>query len=399
MLRIYFHTQGRKTNSDHLPPLIRSQNHVEMNQNPVPIEVGLTPIYYEQECLKESLRGCVDTGAPKTVCGITAAKKLCSRISVNFRLYLSGKTFKFADQLCKSLGTILIPLYTPIGIRSLHVEVVNTNIPLLLGLDFMDEMKVTANTLTNRLESKDGWSLPLIRHDGHIYLEWEQLQTTMFSTIELRKLHRQFFHPSADKLYNLIKRARPDQANEETRKTLQDITATCHPCQMMSRKPITFTVGSAKDPDITFNREVAMDIVYLSGRPALHIIDIDTHFHAATFLMSLTTDDVWDAICHELPGLPESSGSCIPVATSVLTSIDGTMSPSCMSVATSVLTSIDGTMSPSCIPVATSVLTSIDGTMSQTYVIDFSDTPRTRMPCVTSIVSSANGRCEHRFSI
>jgi hypothetical protein len=39
-----------------------------------------------------------------------------------------------------------------------------------------------------------------------------------------------------------------------------------------------------------------MDIVYLAGKPALHINDIDTHFHAAKLLPSMSTDDVWDAI-------------------------------------------------------------------------------------------------------
>jgi hypothetical protein len=79
---------------------------------------------------------------------------------------------------------------------------------------------------------------------------------------------------------------------------------------MMARKPITFSVGSAKDPDITFNREVALDIMYLNGRPALHIVDMDTHFHAASFLRSVSTDDVWDAIirnwANTYAGFPES---------------------------------------------------------------------------------------------
>jgi hypothetical protein len=90
------------------------------------------------------------------------------------------------------------------------VEVVDADIPLLLGLDFMDHMKVTANTLTNQLESADGWTLPLVRHGGHIYVEWDDLHATMFSTAQLQKLHRQFFHPSADKLYNVLKRSRPE---------------------------------------------------------------------------------------------------------------------------------------------------------------------------------------------
>jgi hypothetical protein len=65
---------------------------------------------------------------------------------------------------------------------------------------------------------------------------------------------------------------------------------------MIARKPLAFTVESLKDSDITFNRELAMDIVYLSGRPELHIIDINNHFKAATFLRSMSTDDLWDSI-------------------------------------------------------------------------------------------------------
>jgi len=244
----------------------------------------------------KGLRGCVDTGAPRTVCGKETAELFCKRINMPFKLLPSTTKFKFADQIAHSLGRLLVPVQTPAGTRSLQVEIVEADIPLLLGLDFMDNMQVMANTLENRLESIEGWTLPLTRYDGHIYLEWEDLYVTMFSSAQLRKLHRQFFHPSADKLYNLLRRSRPGEANEETRAMLKEITESCHPCQMMARKPITFTVGSAKDPDITFNREVALDILYLNGRPALHIIDIDTHFHAATFLRSVSTDDVWDAI-------------------------------------------------------------------------------------------------------
>jgi hypothetical protein len=56
--------------------------------------------------------------------------------------------------------------------RSLQVEILDADIPLLIGLDFMDHMRVTANSLTNRLECADGWSIPLTRYGSHIYLEW-----------------------------------------------------------------------------------------------------------------------------------------------------------------------------------------------------------------------------------
>jgi hypothetical protein len=175
----------------------------------------------------------------------------------------------------------------------------------------MDSMHLTVTTLQNSFDSREGWGLPLTRHDGHIYLQWDDIFNVLYSTADLRKLHRQFFHPSADKLFNLFKRARPEEADAETIQCLQDISSTCHPCQMKALKPITFTVGSPKDPDIIFNREVAMDIMYLHGLPVLHIVYMDTHFHAEIFLRSIYTDDVWNAIlrswAHVYGGFPESA--------------------------------------------------------------------------------------------
>jgi hypothetical protein len=131
-----------------------------------------------------------------------------------------------------------------------------------------------------------------------------------FSTAQLQKLHRKSLHPNADKLYNVLKRSRLVEINEETRALLQMITDICHTCQFMARKPILFTVVSASDPEITFNREIALDFFSFRSRLALHIVDINTQFHAASFLQSVSTDDVWDAILQNwaniYAGFPES---------------------------------------------------------------------------------------------
>ena len=39
-----------------------------------------------------------------------------------------------------------------------------------------------------------------------------------------------------------------------------------------------------------------MDILYLDGRPVLHLVDESTRFSAAGFLSKMTTDSVWDLI-------------------------------------------------------------------------------------------------------
>lgn len=50
---------------------------------------------------------------------------------------------------------------------------------------------------------------------------------TRFIPVQLNKLHHQFFHPSPDKLFNLIKRSRPERATPETLKALEEINARC----------------------------------------------------------------------------------------------------------------------------------------------------------------------------
>jgi hypothetical protein len=43
---------------------------------------------------------------------------------------------------------------------------------------------------------KAGWSVPIIRKFGHVYLEWKATDKIMFTRHELQKMHRNMIHPS-----------------------------------------------------------------------------------------------------------------------------------------------------------------------------------------------------------
>ena len=64
---------------------------------------------------------------------------------------------------------------------------------------------------------------------GHLYLSWSAKPVPFFRT-ELVELHRHFKHPSADKLYAVIKRAREDQADSSTLDQLCEISKACSTC-------------------------------------------------------------------------------------------------------------------------------------------------------------------------
>ena len=104
-------------------------------------------------------------------------------------------------------------------------------------------------------------------------------------------MHQGFYHPSAEKLLNLIKRAEPKHATPEVRALLKDISERCRICQYHSPKPRRFTASI--NEGIVFNRVVILDLMWIHKRPLLHVIDKDTHYPAARFLLEESVDQVW----------------------------------------------------------------------------------------------------------
>jgi hypothetical protein len=117
----------------------------------------------------------------------------------------------------------------------------------------------------------------------------------LFTKTELIKMHRAFFHPSTEKLMNLLKRADPLKVNEEARKSLLEIVSACRTCQTFSAKPLRFSVRLS-DEKIIFNDEISLDLVWLDGESALHVVDTATRFGAAVFIEGQDVESIWAAL-------------------------------------------------------------------------------------------------------
>lgn len=112
---------------------------------------------------------------------------------------------------------------------------------------------------------------------------------------ELFRIHRHFYHPQPDRIYNLMKRAADPDAASDTLKRLEDLSSRCYVCQRLSKGPGRLRVSLPAE-DIVFNRVVYMDIMTLSGKTVIHFVDRDTLFSAATFLTKgEKSKHVWDA--------------------------------------------------------------------------------------------------------
>jgi hypothetical protein len=194
-------------------------------------------------------------------------------------------------------------LQTPDGVIGLSIDIVDVDVHLLLGFDMLDAHRLVINNVDNLLEKradmKEGsieWTLPLIRQHGHLFIRY-QIHIINFSDSELLKLHKHFVHPSVEKIFQLIKRARPAEADLHTRDVLERITNECNTFQRTQGNPISFKVAAIPENDLElcFNRQVDMDLICISKRPLVHMVDHDTGFNAAKFLDGETTQQVWDA--------------------------------------------------------------------------------------------------------
>ena len=133
---------------------------------------------------------------------------------------------------------------------------------------------------------------------GHLYWTWSDNYNVFFTKRQLERLHQHFMHPSASKLYNLLRRGYPRYIDTETQKILKEISNECKTCNIYDTRRMHFQVRDKEN--IRFNQTLLMDIMYLEDQknrshPVLHIIDEATHFQAATFLKKCDVQTVWIA--------------------------------------------------------------------------------------------------------
>lgn len=257
-----------------------------MRPSLIEINYSITPTHTRDELLKNGrpIGFCIDIGTPRSVIGKQELSRLLHYLGGRGRkLRPSMNSFRFVDTVYESLGTTVFPLRTTSHVDTIlvKIDVVGTNVPALLGLDAMDEHSLTPCIVTNMLvqrvvkngKTTDDWSIKITRaQSNHLFAPLQLLSLTGFTRVQLHKLHRQIFHTSPDKLFNLIRKARPEHASPEIREALEEITARCDPCQRMKSAPLCVRV-SFKAGNVRFNDCIIVDIRCVDGELVLHIVD------------------------------------------------------------------------------------------------------------------------------
>ena len=249
----------------------------------------------------------LDTGATRSVMGLPTARRLARSIGRKLDLCPSPRRFRFGVTAHESMGSTIIHIPTPSGVMSIQADVISADVPFLIGMDAMDANRVQVLSIDNKLEhipldpNALGWQLPLARKHGHICLPFLPIRdecVSYYTRTHLERLHRSMYHPSAEKMLELLRRADPDKLEPETRSVLQDISRSCHACQAYSPPPLAFKVSMPGDQ--RFNRSLRLDLFFINdggvSYPALHVVDTATHFQAAVFLPGQSAGDVWNAL-------------------------------------------------------------------------------------------------------
>jgi hypothetical protein len=144
----------------------------------------------------------------------------------------------------------------------------------------MDRLKVFYNNIENKLITPTT-SILVARRFGHPFLLWStslrnhivesfNSNPCFLTDIELKRLHRRFGHPSVNRLAKVLERA----GHEIDKEALEHLTKFCHFCQKHRRSPRRFRFTLRDDVD--FNFYIIVDVMYISGKPLLYIVDEGT---------------------------------------------------------------------------------------------------------------------------
>lgn len=244
------------------------------------------------------LGACIDSGAQKTVIGINQANAYLNQTSNTKNLlqqnHKGQKIFRFGNRDHKCIGMLNIRM--PVGediVVTFQSHVVSIDVPLLLGLDVLQKLKLLINFEDGTLHSpRDHWRVQLVQKFGHLYVEWPM--EIYYTEQELRRIHRHFYHPSTSKLQALIQKGAPKHNLPDLAKTLDHVRDTCDTCQRLAKEPSRFRVSMPSE-DCVFNRTVGMDLMKINKKTVLHVVDKDTKFSAATFTKGESSENIWEA--------------------------------------------------------------------------------------------------------
>ena len=250
----------------------------------------------------------LDSGASRTVAGETWYKCFLDSLDEVTRSTVkespSELIFRFGVGKLEAIKKTIIPVTFCTHEILLEVHIVNTDIPLLLSLKSMKNMKVKLDFEANVVTVQDK-DYPLeLTTSGHYVVSIKDDNQRMDGLIMLAedkskeidekkkasKLHRRFAHAHSSKIIQLLKNAGVDSSKLENH--LKDLDLNCEFCithkRAHPRPKVSLPMANS------FNELVAVDLKLIEGRWIIHAIDYLTRFSSVAVLKNKTSEEVID---------------------------------------------------------------------------------------------------------
>ncbi|XP_035684716.1 uncharacterized protein LOC118421507 [Branchiostoma floridae] len=248
---------------------------------------GGTKCLMSELSTEASLCAVLDSACSSTVCGVSWLKKYLSVLDETRRQYVkkdtSSHVFKFGGgEKLPSLGKYSIPATMADKDVLIVTDVVDSDIPLLLSLDSMRKADIVLHTREDKA-TIFGKSVNLnLTTSGHycVSLVSDSIEVSEVMKVDLEEdmsktrmkllhLHRQFAHPNAEKLTQLLKGA--NSWKKHYAPILQEIAHSCDVCKRFQRGPARPVAALPKST--RFNQVVAMDLKKWGGQYLLYFVD------------------------------------------------------------------------------------------------------------------------------
>ena len=262
--------------------------------------------------------GLLDCGATKTVCGRVWLNEYLNTLSDEQRCEVkytpTQSVYRFGDgEQINASESVRIPACIGSAEIFIMTDIIDKDLPLLLSKAFMKRANIVLDFNNDSMLAFDQ-EIPLnTSNTGHyvIYLSKPsqilhkiddpsthvtlKCNNSLDNKQMALKLHRQFCHPSKEKLTSLVSKAgKPWCDNKDLINEITNVSNNCQVCMKYKKSPPRPAIGFPMAS--TFMETVALDLKYYNGHWLLHMIDLCTRLSSAKRIPNKKPETIIKAI-------------------------------------------------------------------------------------------------------
>lgn len=138
---------------------------------------------------------------------------------------------------------------------------------------------------------------PLIKKNYSFAYTWTKIDVkdALYTESDLRRIDRNFWHPSMTAPVNLLKRASGGSIPIRTKMAIISISKECATCKTNETAPIRFRLSTRAD-DLRFNHSPQIDTMFIGGREVAHMVNETTQHTHPSFLLYQSRPEIWNVI-------------------------------------------------------------------------------------------------------